>query len=315
MLLGQGFPGPDYQASLRHYDPYWSICQWMSIPWYRWIIIQVVTIAVRCSRLRLICVMIPNGVQSWSAPNGCRDKGHGQLLRLFSNDKTDRNLHQPARGPQFFSRASLDQLFGWRSKWHHNHKNKYDEIIQHPTGLQESPSFHFRPGKWRKLSAFGSSLKDQVDALPRVSMISSDDSMIQTAFLDPNSRLSSFQIKSSKQQRFPRHAAATPHHAIDRDAVLRLSMRPGNILNSLLSLMEALWDFSLRKEKPSLDIEMNRDEYHVLVGHVNLRGSCWTCSSLGSVVQWTYDQLVVSPKPDAKAIRGVTTPPDFYSQA
>ena len=138
MLLGQRFPGP--------------IDQWMSIPWYRWIISQVVTIAVRCSPLRWICVMIvmipngANGVQSWSAPNGCRDKGHGQLLRLFSNDKTDRNLRQPARGPQFFSRASLDQLFGWRSKWHHNYKNKYGEIIQHPTGLQESPSFHFRPG-------------------------------------------------------------------------------------------------------------------------------------------------------------------------
>ena len=149
MLLGQGFPGPDYQASLRHYDPYWSICQWMSIPWYRWIITQLPWLLLSgAGGAKLIR---PEWLQG--------QLGHGQLLRLFSNDKTDRNL-QPAWGPQFFSRASLDQLFGWRSKWHHNYKNKYDEIIQHPTGLQESPSFHFRPGKWRKFSAFGSSLKD-----------------------------------------------------------------------------------------------------------------------------------------------------------
>lgn len=45
-----------------------------------------------------------------------------------------------------------------------------------------------------------------------------------------------------------------------------------------------LYEISACTKKPSLDIEMNRDEYHVLVGHVNLRGSCWTCSSLGSVV-------------------------------
>ena len=130
MLLGQGFPGPDYQASLRHYDPYWSICQWMSIPWYRWIITQLPWLLLSgAGGAKLIR---PEWLQ-WHV-------GHGQLLRLFSNDKTDRNL-QPAWGPQFFSRASLDQLFGWRSKWHHNYKNKYDEIIQHPTGLQETPSF------------------------------------------------------------------------------------------------------------------------------------------------------------------------------